>query len=157
MKKTMIKRDRNQEILSQFPPQNSWEENYRKIIHLGKKLPPFPAEDRLEKWQIKACQSPLWLKAELSHKGRALFSGDSEGLISKGLLALIITFYSERSPKEILQAKPEFVEKLELSQYLSARRSNGLSAVLDQVLQYAKVFLILSGSPSPPSPLKRKT
>lgn len=143
-RKTM--KDRNQEILKQFPPENSWEENYRKIIHLGKQLPKFPSEDRLEKWQIKACQSPLWLKAELSPKGLALFSGDSEGLISKGLLALIITFYNEQRPKEILQAKPEFIEKLELSQYLSARRSNGLSSILDQILQYAKAFLILSDS-----------
>ena len=144
MNKGKAMRDRNQEILRQFPPENSWEANYRKIIHLGKQLPKFPAKDRLEKWQIKACQSPLWLKAELSPKGQALFSGDSEGLISKGLLALIITFYNGQSPKEILQTEPQFIEKLELSQYLSARRSNGLSAILDQILQYAKAFVVLS-------------
>ena len=84
---------RNEIILRHFSSTSSWEENYRKIIELGKKLQKFNEEDRQEKWFIKACQSPLWLKVEKLQSGQLAFSGDSDGLISKGLLALIIEFY----------------------------------------------------------------
>ena len=129
--------------MSYFPKQNTWEENYKKIINLGKKLPKFNQEGKQEKWLIRACQSPLWLKAEIQPSGKLLFTGDSEGLISKGLLALILEFYNERAPSEILKAKPLFIEELDLGQYLTIRRANGLQALLDQILQYAKAFLML--------------
>ncbi len=130
-------------ILKHFPLKNSWEENYRKIIDLGKKLPKFNEEDKLDKWLIKACQSPLWLKAEKDDSGYLIFTGDSTGLISKGLLSIIIEFYTNRKPADILRDRPIFIEKLELSQYLSARRANGLQSLLDQILQYAKAYSII--------------
>ena len=139
--------ERNKKIVDIFSKNQSWEENYRKIIELGKKLQKFDEQDKQEKWLIKACQSPLWLKVEKDSSDKLLFTGDSEGLITKGILALVITFYNERSPREILTDKPLFIEKLELSQYLSSRRTNGLQALLDQILQYAKVFLMISKSP----------
>ena len=141
---------RNQLIMNHFSDQESWEKNYRKIIELGKKLEFFKEEDKQEKWLIKACQSPLWLKVDRNSKGELIFTGDSEGLISKGLLALIIEFYTNREPGEILQDKPEFIESLDLSQYLSTRRTNGLQAILDQVIKYAKTFFILSQSNTDP-------
>ena len=137
---------RNQEIMKYFPPQNSWDENYKTIIGLGKKLPAFDKTNKQEKWLIKACQSPLWLKVDIKAGGELLFSGDSEGLISKGLLALFIEFYNNRKPEEILKDKAQFIEDLKLSQYLSARRTNGLQSMRDQILKYAKVFLMLSKS-----------
>ena len=127
-----------------FPANNTWDENYKKIIELGKTLPAFDTANKKEKWLIKACQSPLWLKAELKPSGKVLFTGDSEGLISKGLLALIIEFYSHKKPKEILEEQPLFIQELNLSQYLSSRRTNGLQAILNQILKYAKAFLVLS-------------
>ena len=135
---------RNQNIIKHFPPQNSWDENYKKIIELGKKLPDFDIKNKKEKWLIKACQSPLWLKAELNSTGEVIFTGDSEGLISKGLLALFIEFYNNRKPEEILKDKAQFIEDLKLSEYLSSRRTNGLQSMRDQILKYAKVFLMLS-------------
>ena len=132
--------------MSHFSPQALWEENYKKIIELGKKLPVFDTTDKQEKWLIKACQSPLWLKVKLDSSGELVFTGDSEGLISKGLLALIIEFYSHRKPEEILKAQPQFIQDLDLTQYLSVRRTNGLQAILNQILQYAKAFIILSKS-----------
>ena len=139
--------DRNKMIMRHFPPENSWEDNYKKIIELGRQLPPFDEKDKKDKWMIKACQSPLWLKAELSQSGDLIFTGDSEGLISKGLLAMIIKFYTDRKANDILKDQPVFVKELELSQYLSSRRTNGLQAILDQILQYARAFSIILQSP----------
>ena len=140
---------RNHRLIKHFPSQNTWEENYKKIIGLGQNLPAFDTKNKQEKWLIKACQSPLWLKAEINSSGELVFTGDSEGLISKGLLALIIEFYNHRKPEEILEDRPQFIQDLNLSQYLSARRTNGLQAILNQILKYAKVFLILSKSKQP--------
>ena len=137
---------RNQTIMNHFPTQNSWDENYKTIIEFGKKLPPFDKKNKQEKWLIKACQSPLWLKAERNDSGDLVFTGDSEGLISKGLLALIINFYTHRKPEDILKDQPRFIHELDLAQYLSLRRTNGLQAILDQILKYAQVFLALSKS-----------
>ena len=138
--------NRNHRIMEHFPSQSAWEENYKKIIKLGQNLPAFDTQNKQEKWLIKACQSPLWLKADINSSGEVVFVGDSEGLISKGLLALIIEFYNHRKPEEILEDRPQFIQDLNLSQYLSARRTNGLQAILDQILKYAKAFLILSKS-----------
>ena len=135
--------DRNKTIMSWFSLENSWEQNYKKIIELGKSLPPFPEESKQDRWLIKACQSPLWLKPERGPAGELIFTGDSEALISKGLLAIIIFFYTNKKPEEILRAKPLFIERLGLSQYLSSRRTNGLNALLQQVLHYAKAFSLL--------------
>lgn len=135
--------NRNQTIMSWFPPENSWEQNYKKIIDLGKNLPPFPKENQQDRWLIKACQSPLWLKPERGPSRELIFTGDSEALISKGLLAIIIFFYTNKKPEEILRDKPLFIEQLGLSQFLSARRTNGLNALLQQVFHYAKAFSLL--------------
>jgi len=136
--------DPNQKILDHFPESMSWQDKYKKIISLGQKLKTY--NDKTEKWLIKACQSPLWLKAELSPEGKILFTGDSESLITKGLLALIIEFYSDQKPETILKNKPQFIESLDLSQYLSSRRTNGLQALIDQIRSYAQAFFLLSQS-----------
>lgn len=138
--------NRNKMIMKQFPPENSWEKNYRKIIELGQKLPKFDEKNKKEKWLIKACQSPLWIKAESNEAGDLTFTGDSDGLITKGLLAIFIEFYTKRSPEEILKDEPLFIKELDLEQFLSSRRTNGLHALLDQILQYAKAFFIISKS-----------
>ena len=137
---------RNEQILKAFDSLSTWEQKYKKIIAWGQKLPPFTPEDKTDKWLIKACQSPLWLKVSQGPKGELIFTGDSSALIPKGVLALIIDFYSGRQPLEILQDQPEFIQKLDLSQYLSSRRTNGLQALLDQILNYAQVFLRISQS-----------
>lgn len=144
--KPVKKNDRNQMIMSHFSPENSWEENYKKIIELGKKLEKFEDKDREDKWLIRACQSPLWLKVEKNERGELIFTGDSEALITKGILAIIVEFYTKRTAEEIIKENPVFIEKLKLTQFLSARRSNGIQALLDQIQQYAKAFLILSHS-----------
>ena len=148
--------DRNQRILSRFPPESSWEERYKTIIAMGRALPPFKEEDKTPERLIKGCQSRLWLKAEMNSQGKAVFTGDSEGLITKGILALMIDFYSLRDPEDILRAKALFLEELELSRYLSSRRTNGLQSLLDQIKNYARAFFILSKDKAPEKTVMEK-
>ncbi len=138
--------DRNKEIMKHFPDSSSWEERYKKIISLGKELSHFKEEDKKPNLLISSCQSRLWLKAELNKKREVVFTGDSDGLITKGLLAIMITFYSHQRPEDILKLKPEFLKELDFSQYLSLKRTNGLQSLLDQIRNYAKVFSLLSSS-----------
>ena len=135
-------KDRNKKILNHFQDKKTWEERYKKIIDLGKKLPSFDEEFKIDKWLIPACQSPLWLKVE-EKKGLLFFTGDSEALISKGLLALAIEFYTEKSPQEILNTSPRFIKDLELETYIQARRTNGFKALIEQILQYARAFSLI--------------
>ena len=144
--KILTMSSRNEQILKPFKTLVTWEQKYKKIIEWGQQLEPFAEEDKIDKWLIKACQSPLWLKLGSGPKGELIFTGDSSALISKGLLALIIEFYTGRQALEILQDQPDFIKKLDLAQYLSSRRTNGLQAILDQILNYAQVFLKISKS-----------
>ena len=135
--------ERNLKILSFFSLEDSWEKRYSKIIDLGKDLPSFSEEDKLPKWLVKGCQSRLWLKPEQNEQGILIFTGDSEALISKGLLALIIAFYSHQKPGDILKSELKFVETLKLSQHLTPNRTNGLYALVRQILTYARAFQLM--------------
>ena len=135
--------DRNQKVLSFFPLEDSWERKYSKIITLGRELPPFSEEDKVPKWLVKGCQSRLWLKPEQNEQGFLMFTGDSDGLISKGILALLIAFYSHQKPVDILESELKFMETLQLSQHLTPGRTNGLHALARQMLAYAKAFQLI--------------
>ena len=138
--------DRNQKIVSPFPPADSWENRYSKIIELGRKLQPFSEKDKVQKWLVKGCQSPLWLKPEQNKQGLLIFTGDSEGLISKGILALMIIFYSHQKPADILKSDLKFVETLDLPQGLTPGRTNGLYALVRQILSYARAFQLMESN-----------
>ena len=135
--------DSNQLIMNHFPEEASWEQRYKKIILLGKKLPKFPEENKIKDFLINGCQAQLWLKAEFQN-GKVILSGDSDGLITKGLLALMLEYCSNKTPQEILDLDFAFIEKLNLSQYLTARRTNGLQSLIDQIRNYAKAFYLLN-------------
>lgn len=138
--------DRNQEMLRFFPESASWEEHYKRIISLGKELKPFPEGERLPALLVKGCVAKVWLKASLNEKGEVEFSGDGEkeALISRGLLALMMAFYSGRRPKDILNSEPLFLKELNLSRHLSPSRTNGLNSLIKQIRSYAQAFLLLS-------------
>ena len=135
--------NRNAEILLLFPENLSWEEKYKKIISLGRELPAFSEDYKTQNLLITSCQSQLWLKAELNQKGELVLSGDSDGLITKGLLAIMIRFYSHQQPEDIVNVQPEFLKSLNLTQYLSLKRTNGLQSLINQIRNYAKTFLLL--------------
>ena len=134
--------EEQERIVEEFSRIGEWEERYRKIIALGKALPAIEdlqADVRDEKFRVRGCQSTVYLKPEL-REGRVRFTATSDALIVRGLIALLLRVYSERSPDEILGTKPEFIERIGLSQNLSQGRANGLAAMLEQIRLYARAF-----------------
>ena len=133
-------------MLELFSKTSSWEERYKKIIALGKELKPFPVEERVPELLVKGCVAKVWLKASLDDQGAMELSGDGEkeALISRGILALMLVFYSGRTPADILSSEPLFLKELELSTHLSPSRTNGLNSLIKQIRYYAQAFLLLS-------------
>ena len=138
--------ERQQAILKEFESLQDWDSKYKKIIEMGKSLPPFPEIYRTEENKIKGCQSQVWFHAELSEKNCVVFQADSEALIVKGLVALVLFLYSNSAPDEILATSPEFFKTLGLSSNLSPSRSNGLNAMLRQIHNYALAYKIMLNS-----------
>ncbi len=128
------------EIVAEFESLKDWDERYKHIIDLGRKLPKFPEEHRVEKNMVKGCQSQVWMVADLADDGRVYFQADSDAMIVRGLIALLLRLYSGHAPDEILSARPEFVERINMSQHISMTRSNGLFAMIKQIQLYALAF-----------------
>ncbi len=124
--------DIEQEIIGDFEFIDDWQEKYQYIIDLGKKLELFPAEKKTEAYKIKGCQSSLWIVSR-EEGGRIYISGDSDSQIVKGLLAMLIRVLSGQKAEEIINAKLEFIDKIELSQYLALNRANGLAIMIRQI------------------------
>lgn len=137
--------ERQQSIVEEFQALGSWEERYERLIRLGTGLPPLPEELRSESFKVKGCQSQVWLHARLE-EGRVRLAADSDALIVKGLVALLLRVYDDRSPAEILATPPDFVEVLGMREHLSPTRSNGLAAMLKQIRLYAMAFQLSQGA-----------
>jgi cysteine desulfuration protein SufE len=125
-----------QDLVEQFEMLPSWEDRYAHIISYGKTLAPYPEEHRTEAFKIKGCQSQVWLHPTVQD-GSIHFAADSDASIVKGIIAMLLYVYNDRTPTEILAMKPEFIERIGLTQALSANRANGLSAMLKQIQLYA--------------------
>ncbi len=128
-----------QKIIEEFEACLEWDERYAQIIKMGKELAPLPEEFRTEKYKLNGCQSQVWINARLDD-GKIYFSADSDAVIVKGLIALLIKVYSGRTPSEILSNPPEFLKKLGIDNHLSPTRKNGLSAMMKQIQMYAYAF-----------------
>ena len=127
------------EIVDEFEFIGDWTERYKYIIDMGRSLPPLPDEVRTEENQVRGCQSQVWLHGRLD--GSAVyFDADSDALIVRGLIALVLRVYSGHTPDEILEAAPEFLGRIGMSEHLSATRANGLQSVLKQIKRYALAF-----------------
>lgn len=131
--------EKQQEIIDEFKYLKDWDEKYMLIIELGRKLHPFPEEQRIEKNKIDGCQSQVWMNANLD-EGKILFDADSDAMIVKGLIAILLKIYSGHTPDEILATPPNFIKEIGLENHLSPTRKNGLSAMLTQIKNYALVF-----------------
>ena len=128
-------------IVDLFPETLDWEEKYKRIIDLGKKMPVMAESDKQEKNIIKGCQSQVWLTAQLDHgAGVVRFSGDSDALIVKGLVALLISIYDGEIPSDIINSKLFFLEKTGLRTHLTPSRTNGFMAMVQQIKNYAIAF-----------------
>lgn len=127
------------EIIEDFLLFDNANDKYAYIIDLGKSLKDFPEEKRKEDFLIKGCQSKVWLVSSFE-EGKVVFKADSDALIVKGLVSLLLKVVSGHSPKEILEADLYFVEKIGLLQMLSMTRSNGLNAMMKQIKMYALAY-----------------
>jgi cysteine desulfuration protein SufE len=131
------------EIVDEFEMFEDWMQKYEYIIELGKSLPLIDAKYKTEDKLIKGCQSQVWLHSELN-EGNVLFTADSDAIITKGMVALMIRVLSNHTPDEILNAKLEFVDKIGLTQHLSPTRSNGLVSMIKQMKMDALAYKVKS-------------
>lgn len=138
--------ERQKKIVEEFFLLADWEDKYKRIIDLGKKLPVFPEDFKTEQLKVKGCQSQVWLKAELQSSGEVIFTGDSDAILVKGLLALILKVFSNSKPQEILEAPMGFLQELGLDSHLSPSRSNGVFSMIKQMRLYAQAFLMMQKS-----------
>ncbi len=133
------------EIIDEFALFDDWADKYEYIIDLGKKLPPLAEPYKTEENIIKGCQSRVWLHAHLD--GDLLkFEADSDAIIVKGLVSILVRALSGHTPEEIAAAEVYVLEKVGLQQHLAQTRSNGLAAMLKQMKNYAVAFQVLQKS-----------
>lgn len=130
---------RQQDIVDEFSSFDDWMDKYAYIIELGKDLGEMPQEHRIAQNLIEGCQSKVWVTAEYSD-GKVLFRGDSDAILTKGLISLIIRAYNDQTPSDILNSQPYFIDKIGLSEHLSPTRSNGLNSMIKQIKLYALAF-----------------
>jgi cysteine desulfuration protein SufE len=125
------------EIVEDFSLFEEWLEKYEYIIEIGKKLSPIDEKLKKEEFLIKGCQSRVWLVPEFKD-GKLFFTADSDAIITKGLISLLLKVYDNRTAKEIIENDLFFIEKIGLANNLSPTRANGLASMLQQIKQYAQ-------------------
>ncbi len=134
------------EIIEEFSFFTDWMEKYEYIIDLGKSLPLIREEFKTDDRLIKGCQSRVWLHAELKD-GKMVFTADSDAVITKGLIALVIRVLSGQKPEDIAKADLYFIDRIGLKEHLSPTRSNGLLSMVKQMKMYAVAALAKSEAP----------
>lgn len=139
----MTIKEAQDKLIKEFEGLNDWEEKYTKIIKMGRELPALPKEYRLDKNKIDGCQSQVWIHAEFKD-GKVYFYADSDAMIVKGLIAMLIRVYSGHSPKEILSNPPDFLKTIGVDSHLSPTRQNGLFAMVKQIQMYSVAFNALA-------------
>lgn len=128
------------EIIDEFVDIEDWMDRYAYIIDLGNALPAIDEKYKTPQYIIEGCQSRVWLYAELNDEGKIIYTADSDAIIVKGIISLLIKVLSQHTPQEILDADLYFIDKIGLSEHLSPTRSNGLVAMVKQMKVYALAF-----------------
>lgn len=131
--------ERQQEIISEFSMFTDWMEKYEYIIELGKDLPLIDEQYKTDDNLIRGCQSRVWLHAEMKDD-KIIFTADSDAIITKGLVALVVRVLSNATPKAINDADLFFVKEIGLNEHLSPTRSNGLASMIKQMKMYAFAY-----------------
>ena len=125
-----------EEIIDEFSMFDDWMDRYEYIIDLGKSLPMIDTSHKLDENLIKGCQSKVWLHSEL--KGESLvFTADSDAILTKGIVALLLRVFSDQKAEDILAADTKFIDEIGLKEHLSPTRANGLVSMLKQIKMYA--------------------
>lgn len=131
---------KQQEIIEEFAFFEEWMHKYEHIIELGKEMKGLTNDEKKDELLVAGCQSKVWLKASLQENGTVHFEADSDAIITRGLVALVISVFDQETPQEILNADIHFMNDIGLVSNLSQTRSNGLAAMVKQILLYATVF-----------------
>ena len=132
-------KERQDELVEEFSMFDDWLDKYEYLIDLGKNLEPFPEELKTDDRLIKGCQSRVWVDARLED-GKVYYAADSDAIITKGIIALLIRVLNGRTPQEILDTDLYFIDAIGLSANLSPTRSNGLLSMVKQMRLYALAF-----------------
>lgn len=131
--------ERTEDIVDEFEMFEDWMDKYDHIISLGKELPLIDEQYKVDDNLIKGCQSRVWLHAEYAD-GKVLFTADSDAIITKGIIALMVRALSGQAPEEIVNADLSFVDQIGLKEHLSPTRANGLVSMIKQMKFYALAF-----------------
>ena len=136
-------KEKQQELIDDFAFLSDWEQKYEYIIDLGKELKGLPEEKKKEDIVIKGCQSQVWLDAEL-RDGKIFFFADSDGILPKGIISLLVGVYSGHTAEVILDSDFDFISKIGLQEFLSPSRANGLASMIKQIKFYAVAYQLKS-------------
>lgn len=128
-----------EEIVAEFSMFDDWDDRFQYVIDLGKGLPLIDPQFKLEENTIKGCQSKVWLHGELA-EGKVVFTADSDAIITKGIIAILIRTFSNQTPSEILAADTKYIDEIGLKDQLSPTRANGLVSMIKQIKMYALAF-----------------
>lgn len=131
-------------VVEEFSELTDWMDKYQMLIELGNELEPLDEKYKTEKNIIDGCQSRVWLQCDIVD-GQLVFTADSDALITKGIIALLIRVISNHTPQEIVDAEFYFIDKIGLRQHLSPTRSNGLLSMVKQIKAYALAYSIKKG------------
>ncbi len=127
------------EIIDEFSMFDDWEERYQYMIDLGKTLPLIDEQYKTEDYIIRGCQSKVWVHAEMN-ADKVIFTADSDAIITKGIIAILIRVFSDQHPKDIIESHTEFIDQIGLKEHLSPTRANGLVSMIKQIKMYAIAY-----------------
>jgi len=135
------------EIIEEFALFDSWDDKYEYIIDLGKRLPPLDSKYKTDENRVRGCQSTVWLVADF-RDGKLFYEAESDAMIVKGLISMLIRVLSGRTPDEIIEAKLDFIREIGMTTHLAQTRSNGLLSMVKQMKHYALAYKIKDPVPS---------
>jgi len=129
-----------EEIVEEFSVYDDWMDKYNYLIELGRDLPPIDPKYKTDEYLIEGCTSKVWLHAALDDEGRMVLTADSDAIITRGIVALLIRVFSGHTPEEIKDADTGFLDRIGLKEHLSPTRANGLASMVKQIKMYAIAF-----------------
>lgn len=144
--KMMSINDMQDEVIAEFSDFDDWMDRYQLLIDLGNEQAPLDEQYKTDQNLIEGCQSRVWLQADLQEDGTILFQAESDALIVKGIIALLIKVVSGHTPDEILDSELYFIDAIGLKEHLSPTRSNGLLSMVKQMRMYALAFKAKAGN-----------
>lgn len=131
--------DIQNEIIAEFDLFDDWMQRYEYLIELGKTLPLIDSSNKTDENIIKGCQSKVWVHGEVKND-TLVFTADSDAILTKGIIALLIRVFSNQTPEAILEANTDFIDEIGLKEHLSPTRANGLVSMIKKIKMYALVF-----------------